>query len=85
MKMSLGEIELLTNKLVRMSESCKEPVDSEYRSVFANVNRPVAREIGQRLHELGGYNLMLEIYKKIPKHDQLELSYAWDGVGIWEV
>jgi len=29
--------------------------------------------------------LMLGAWQCIPKHDQLELTYAWNGVGIWEV
>lgn len=78
------EINSLLSELKNLSLNCLEPIDSEYRSCFLNENKPRVREIGQRLHELGGYNLMLSVWREMPKHDQLELTHAWHGIGIWE-
>lgn len=79
------EIQLLIGKLKRLSTNCQEPIDSENREVYLGSNKNVTREIGQRLNELGGYDLMLIAYKEIPQYDQLELSYSWDGIGDWKI
>lgn len=80
-----SEADLLINKLIRLSTNCTTSVDSEDRTVFLGQEKNVTQEIGQRLHELGGYELMLYAYKRVQEHDQLELSHAWDGIGIWEI
>lgn len=79
------EINSLLAELKNLSLNCSEPIDSEYRSVFFGGNRLRVRQIGHKLHELGGYNLMLSVWREIPRHDQLELTAAWDGIGIWKV
>lgn len=79
------EINSLLAELKNLSFNCSEPIDSEYRTVFFGENKPRVREIGQKLHELGGHNLMLSVWREIPRHDQLELTAAWDGVGTWKV
>ncbi len=80
------EARALVSELMNLSISCQQPINSEYREVFlAESNKSRVREIGEKLHKLGGHNLMLGAWQCIPKHDQLELTYAWNGVGIWEV
>jgi hypothetical protein len=80
------EAKTLVAELINLSLNCQEPIDSEYREVFlAENNKPRVKQIGEKLHELGGHNLMIGAWQSIPKHDQLELTYAWDGVGVWEV
>lgn len=80
------EAKTLVAELINLSIDCQEPTDSEYREVFlAEKNKPKVRQIGEKLHELGGHNLMIGAWQCIPKYDQLELTHAWDGVGIWEV
>ena len=80
-----SEAELLISKLIRLSTNCTTPVDDENRVVFLGDDKPAVKEIGERLNQLGGYNLMLTAYKSVPVHDQLELTYAWDGIGGWRV
>lgn len=79
------EINLLLSELKNLSTTSLEPIDSEDRAVYLGINKPRVRDIGQRLHELGGHHLMVSVWREIPKHDQLELTYAWHGIGIWEV
>jgi hypothetical protein len=46
-----------------------------------------AREIGSRLNEIGGFDLMVEVHKKIQKKSGKvladHLEYAWSGIGTW--
>lgn len=78
------EAKNLVAELMNLSINCNAPID-EYREVFLGENKSRVREIGEKLHELGGYNLMLGAWQCVPKHDQLELTYAWDGIGVWTV
>ncbi len=47
-----------------------------------------AREIGRRLDEIGGLELMLwvhrQVRKKMGRAMAEHLEYAWDGVGDWK-
>lgn len=80
-----SEADLLINKLVRLSTNCPTSIDDENRTVFLGQEKNVTREIGQRLHEIGGHELMIYAYKQVLEYDQLELSHAWDGVGLWKI
>ena len=46
------------------------------------------REIGRRLNEIGGIELMKwahkKVKKKVSKIKAEHLEYAWDGVGSWQ-
>lgn len=77
------EARQLVTELQNFSINCQEPTDSENRAVFLDTNKSRVQAIGQRLHEIGGYNLMLAAWQVIPEYDQLELTYAWNGIGIW--
>jgi hypothetical protein len=79
------EINNLIEELKKMCTDCTEHPESENRTVFLGNNISRVKQIGNRLHLLGGYSLLLSVYNEIPRHDQLELQYAWDGVGEWEV
>lgn len=79
------EAKKLVAELTSLSANCQAPIDSEDREVFLGENKSRVREIGEKLHELGGYNLMLGAWQCVQKPDQLELTHAWDGIGLWTV
>lgn len=59
---------------------------TEDETAFFRDTRPRTREIGQRLYEKGGHNLMLRAYYDIrekfgPSARSLEVN--WDGIGEW--
>jgi hypothetical protein len=74
----------LFDELAAMSSACT--AQGSERDVFLHKdNLDRVREIGQRLYEIGGINLMREVDEKLrsPRYnrDGIELGYAWDGVG----
>jgi hypothetical protein len=52
------------------------------RSPF-DKQRERTREIGERLHALGGFRLMLWACEQFTKTDLRSLDRVWDGVGDW--
>ena len=59
---------------------------TENETAFFRGTRPRTREIGQRLYENGGHNLMLRAYYDIrkaygPSARSLEIN--WSGIGEW--
>ena len=81
------EVNRMIEDLVRIGQ--KEDFLSERSGGAFNAqcrhNR--AREIGERLNQIGGFELMEQIYKKIRKRlgTQLaaHLSYSWTDIGKW--
>ncbi len=76
-----------TNELIRigetddfLSERPGPPFNSQCRHVRT-------REIGKRLHEIGGLSLMEYVYKNVKKKLSKELvahlEYAWSEIGDW--
>jgi hypothetical protein len=85
---SLGsEADLLTTELIQIGKGC--PFVSSNKSVEFNTNgqHVRAREIGQRLSELGGKNLMLAVHYRVrlatSGERARELECAWDYIGGW--
>lgn len=81
------EVERMVEELVRIGQT--EDFLSERPGGSFNIqcrhNR--AREIGKRLHEIGGFELMEMVYKRLRKRLGLQLashlSYAWTDIGKW--
>lgn len=85
---SLGsEADLLVTELIQIGKGC--PFVSSKKSVEFNTNgqHVRAREIGQRLSELGGKNLMLAVHYRVrlatSGERARELECAWDYIGGW--
>ena len=73
----------IVSELLKMTEADTRDRDDENRSPFLETNRARTRELGQRLHDLGGFQMMQRAWAEIPKFDQLELTAAWDRIGDW--
>jgi tetratricopeptide (TPR) repeat protein len=82
----LQEIQSLTEELIRIGH--KSPRDSDSSSHFLSSVKPRARQIGARLHEIGGLKLMLNVHARIGsslgRTSARELEAAWGGVGEWQ-
>ncbi len=80
----LSESVELTLRLVRMSQQCLPPRESNNRIVFSREEgggRAEARAIGRRLWEIGGTPLMRSALSAVQRQDQRALDVAWDGIG----
>ena len=81
------EVERLTNELIEIG--IKEDFLSEHPGGGYNIQcRHVrTRDIGKRLSEMGGLNLMnwafAKVRKKAGKVAASHLEYAWEDVGEW--
>jgi len=81
------EVERLVDELVKIG--VKEDYLSEHPGAGYNIQcRHIrAREIGKRLSELGGLDLMnwafARVKKKAGKVPASHLEYAWEDVGEW--
>ena len=53
------------------------------REVYLGQNKEKVKEMGRRLDEIGGFDLMYQTLQYTYKGDQSELDWAWDGVGKW--
>ena len=51
---------------------------------YLEKNKDRVEEIGERLNNAGGYNLMLWAVKQMPEESQHELECAWHGIGEWQ-
>lgn len=84
------EIENIMHQLVSMAKAEGREIGDEMRSPFLNKkNRPLTKQHGSRLGQLGGFQLMLETYhrlKQLGVHpvDLLELESAWHDYGPWK-
>ena len=73
----------IISELLAMVAADQRDRDDENRSPFLESNRARVKELGQRLHELGGFQMMQRAWAQIPKYDQVELTVAWDKIGDW--
>jgi hypothetical protein len=77
---------LLFEDMKEMSLKCK--VQGYERAVYlSQENLPRVKEIGQKLNQIGGINLMRLVGSKLSSplynDDHNELNYAWNGIGEW--
>lgn len=81
------EVDRLVNELIRIGET--DDFLSERPGPLFNFQcRHIrTRDIGKRLHELGGMRLMEYVYKKVQKKLgkvlASHLEYAWTEIGDW--
>jgi hypothetical protein len=65
----------------------KKDHDPETSKLFTHYCNIRAREIGERLNELGGFSLMVEVLDRVAEaldaYAGRKLSNAWSGVGKW--
>lgn len=78
---AMNTVVQLLIELQTMSEQCQSY--AQKRVVYLGENKPRVREIGVHLYQLGGEDLMFSVADQIPKYDQRELEFAWDGIGQW--
>ncbi|MBI9044825.1 MAG: hypothetical protein JEZ06_10085 [Anaerolineaceae bacterium] len=82
-----NEVNQMIDELIRigktdgyLSERSGHPFDGHCRHIRT-------REIGKRLNDIGGFDLMDFIYKRISKKLNLNLAshleYAWKEIGDW--
>lgn len=86
------EVADLAAELLLMAESDPHR-DTENAHSFLADKKERVREIGQRLDELGGFDLMLVVYEHVWKMLQpvtpnwpaysRGLEMAWDDIGSW--
>ncbi|MEA5077176.1 MAG: hypothetical protein VB013_01280 [Anaerolineaceae bacterium] len=83
-----NEVERLLNELVQIGiheDYLSERPGGSFNIQCRNVR---TREIGKRLSELGGLNLMNWAFTKVKKRAgkalASHLEYAWEGVGEWQ-
>lgn len=82
-----NESESLLSELISIGEADKflcEDVEEGFDSYRRNLR---VREIGERLNEIGGFNLMQSICMRISMQighcKAREIEMAWDGIGRW--
>lgn len=78
----MTETEIIA-ELLTMTLTDTRDRDDENRAPFLENNRARVRELGQRLHNLGGFQMMQRAWSQVPRYDQRELECCWDGVGDW--
>ena len=78
------EIMMLIEELIRVGQ--KAP-DGRSTSTFLNIGKARAREIGERLNQIDGNELMLAVHSRVSQSlggsSGRELEVAWDGIGEW--
>lgn len=81
------EVDRMVEDLVRIGQT-EDFLSERPGGTFNAQSRHIrAREIGQRLNEIGGFELMESIYKRVKKRLGAQvadhLSYAWAEIGKW--
>lgn len=79
------EVTAIRDELQAMSRDneCRD----EHRCCYMGPHHQRTRELGKRLHRIGGFSLMLLIFDSIGfdnPGDARELDVAWHGIGMWE-
>lgn len=81
------EVDKLITELIKvgkMDDFLSERPGGQFNAQCRNMH---AREIGQRLHEIGGVPLMELAYRRVRrslgKNMAAHLGYAWTDVGRW--
>ena len=77
------ELVCLIVELMKFSTENPEPLESEERNSYLGEHKARVREIGQRIHELGGFSFMQMAAQQIPRIDLRDLEVAWHGIGEW--
>jgi|SRR3990170_1482322 len=81
------EVNRMIEDLVRIGEQEDFLAERSGGSFNAQFRHVRAREIGQRLNQIGGFELMEQVLKKVRKRlgSQLasHLSYSWADIGKW--
>jgi hypothetical protein len=81
------EVEKLTEELVRIGKTDDFLAERPFGGFNMDKRHIRARDIGQRLFDLGGFELMEYMLKKIRKRLNpnlaSHLSYAWADIGGW--
>lgn len=82
------EVEKLINELVtiaRQDDFLSEHPGGRYNAQCRHIR---TRQIGERLHSIGGLELMLWVFRKISKRSgsvsASHLEYAWTDIGDWQ-
>jgi hypothetical protein len=85
---SSSEISELINELIEIGKNYGFLSSVSGGKLNDNGRNIRAREIGARLHELGGFNLMQEVYYSIRNSLNVahaaELEVAWKSIGLWQ-
>lgn len=81
------EVVQLIEELIAMSDRDPNPYNEHYRA-FLMDDRPRAREIGERLNEIEGLDLMLVACDAVARKAKspiarAHLERAWDEIGMW--
>lgn len=81
------EVDRMAQDLIRIGQTedfLSERPGGAFNAQSRNIR---AREIGKRLNEIGGFELMEKIYKRVRKQLGVQLathlSYAWAEIGKW--
>jgi len=71
---------VLTDLLIVISKywNAFDPIDSREQAI--------AKHAGERLYDLGGEDLMREVYYEVKAHNKYAaiLNNFWDGIGEWQ-
>lgn len=71
-------------KIGRTEDFLSEHLGSGFNSQYRHVRTIM---IGRRLNDIGGFDLMAWVYKKVRRKLKSQLAshleYAWDGIGKW--
>ncbi|OJX41227.1 MAG: hypothetical protein BGO78_00305 [Chloroflexi bacterium 44-23] len=81
------EVERFTTELIQIGEADDFLSERPGRPFNSQCRHIRTREIGKRLHEMGGLPLMeyvhVRINKKLGKNLAAHLEYAWAEIGNW--
>lgn len=81
------EVERLLDELIKIGKQDDYLSETPGGTFNVQCRHTRAREIGRRLHEIGGYALMEFGYKRVRKKLGAALSahleYAWSEIGDW--
>jgi hypothetical protein len=69
--------------LKQLFEIAASDPDTGFERAPFHKQKQRTREIGARLHALGGFAMMSWACEQIAKGDRSDLDCVWDGVGDW--
>ncbi len=83
----MSEVNQLLKELIQIGKTEDFLSERPGGAFNAHCQNLRAREIGTRLHQLGGMSLMLDAFKKVQKKAgktaASHLEYAWVEIGRW--
>jgi len=81
------EVDRMVQDLLRIGQTEDFLSERPGGSFNAQCRHIRAREIGKRINDIGGFELMEKIFKRIRKQLGMQLashlSYAWADIGKW--